>query len=264
MGGRSANQNPIRIFYFMEDLKWFSNVPSRYLIAKDISSTQKLLIGLISGLSNIKGYCFASNDYFSELLNVNKATISQAITDLEKKEYISRVIYRNDKQQVEQRILMLRLDKFSNIPLSEKLDTLPQKNDIPPLENLKDNIKINRKINNNNINTELFFLSEEWKELWEGWVEYKKTEHRDKFKSINTEQLALNNLVKISKERIEVARKIVSLSIINRWKGLFEIKEEEKKNKLEVYIDKFEEAKRYINERNNRSQENNEVKRLSL
>jgi hypothetical protein len=123
----------------------------------------------------------------------------------------------------------------------------------------KDNIQINNK------DKELAFLSEDWKDLWEHWVEYKKTEHRDKFKSKNTEQLALNNLVKISKERIEVARKIVSLSIINRWKGLFEIKEEEqKKNKLEVYIDKFEEAKRYINERNNRSQEDNEVKRLPL
>jgi hypothetical protein len=123
----------------------------------------------------------------------------------------------------------------------------------------KDNIQINNK------DKELAFLSEDWKDLWEHWVEYKKTEHRDKFKSKNTEQLALNNLVKISKERIEVARKIVSLSIINRWKGLFEIKEDEqKKNKLEVYIDKFEEAKRYINERNNRSQEDNEVKRLPL
>jgi hypothetical protein len=99
--------------------------------------------------------------------------------------------------------------------------------------------------------------------LWEHWVEYKKTEHRDKFKSKNTEQLALNNLVKISKERIEVARKIVSLSIINRWKGLFEIKEE-KKDKLEQYQDWFEDTKNYLNARNNTSEADNEVKRLSL
>ena len=127
----------------MEDLKWFSNIPTRYLIARDISSTQKLLIGLISGLSSLKGYCFASNEYFSELLGINKATISHAISDLEKKEYLTRVIYRNDKQQVEQRILMLRLDKFSDIPIPKKLNTLPQKNDIPTYENLKDNIKNN-------------------------------------------------------------------------------------------------------------------------
>jgi hypothetical protein len=121
----------------------------------------------------------------------------------------------------------------------------------------KDNIQINNK------DKELAFLSEDWKDLWEHWVEYKKTEHRDKFKSKNTEQLALNNLVKISKERIEVARKIVSLSIINRWKGLFEIKEE-KKDKLEQYQDWFEDTKNYLNARNNTSEADNEIKRLSL
>jgi hypothetical protein len=249
----------------MDNLNWAAVIPCRYLLATDISSTQKLLIGLISGLSNVKGYCFASNEYLGNCLNISKVSVSHAVSDLEKKGYFGRVIYRNDKQQIEQRILVLILDKKNDIPIVENIDTLYPKNDIPIVENLKDNIKINRKINNNNIKTDFFYISEEWKELWEQWTEYKKEEHKDKFKSQKSEQLALNNLVKISKERIEVARKIVSLSIINRWKGLFEIKEEEqKKNKLEVYIDKFEEAKRYINERNNRSQEDNEVKRLSL
>jgi hypothetical protein len=249
----------------MDNLNWAAVIPCRYLLATDISSTQKLLIGLISGLSNVKGYCFASNEYLGNCLNISKVSVSHAVSDLEKKGYLGRVIYRNDKQQIEQRILVLILDKKNDIPIVENIDTLYPKNDIPIVENLKDNIKINRNINNNNIKTDFFYISEEWKELWEEWTEYKKEEHKDKFKSQKSEQLALNNLVKISKERIEVARKIVSLSIINRWKGLFEIKEEEqKKNKLEVYIDKFEEAKRYINERNNRSQEDNEVKRLSL
>jgi hypothetical protein len=123
----------------------------------------------------------------------------------------------------------------------------------------KDNIQINNK------DKELAFLSEDWKDLWEHWVEYKKTEHRDKFKSKNTEQLALNNLVKISKERIEIARKIVSLSIINRWKGLFEMKEENKpKDKMQQYLDHFEQAKREINGTNYTSEADNQIKRLSL
>lgn len=123
----------------------------------------------------------------------------------------------------------------------------------------KDNIQINNK------DKELAFLSEDWKELWEHWVEYKKTEHRDKFKSKNTEQLALNNLVKISKEQIEIARKIVSLSIINRWKGLFEIKEEQKKkDKMQQYIDHFEQVKRELNGTNYTSETDNPLERLSL
>ena len=249
----------------MDNLNWAAVIPCRYLLATDISSTQKLLIGLISGLSNVKGYCFASNEYLGNCLNISKVSVSHAVSDLEKKGYLGRVIYRNDKQQIEQRILVLILDKKNDIPIVENLDPLYPKNDIGIVENLKDNIKNNRKINNNNINTDFVFISEEWKELWEQWTEYKKEEHRDKFKSQKSEQLALNNLVKISKERIEVARKIVSLSIINRWKGLFEIKEEEKKkNKIEQYQDWLEGAKNYINGKNNISEADNEVKRLSL
>jgi hypothetical protein len=249
----------------MDNLNWAAVIPCRYLLATDISSTQKLLIGLISGLSNVKGYCFASNEYLGNCLNISKVSVSHAVSDLEKKGYLGRVIYRNDKQQIEQRILVLILDKKNDIPIVENLDPLYPKNDIGIVENLKDNIKNNRKINNNNINTDFVFISEEWKELWEQWTEYKKEEHRDKFKSQKSEQIAINNLVKISKERIEVARKIVSLSIINRWKGLFEIKEEEKKkNKIEQYQDWLEGAKNYINGKNNISEADNEVKRLSL
>lgn len=247
----------------MDDLKWFSNVPSRYLIAKDISSTQKLLIGLISGLSNIKGYCFASNEYFSDLLSVNKATISQAISDLEKKEYITRVIYRNEKKQVEQRILMLRLDKFSDIPLPEKLNTLPKKNDIPPSKNLKDNIKDNNKINNNINNKEITFFSLEWEELWNDWIQYKKEEHNDKFKSKNTEQVAVNHLVKLSNKDIDIAKEIVNYSIANKYKGLFELKTKPKtENKLSQYTNWLDELNN--NHQDSASETNSQVKRLSL
>ena len=250
----------------MDDLKWFSNVPSRYLIAKDISSTQKLLIGLISGLSNIKGYCFASNEYFSDLLSVNKATISQAISDLEKKEYITRVIYRNEKQQVEQRILMLRLDKFSDIPLPEKLNTLPKKNYIPPSKNLKDNSKNNNKINNNNNkDKELLFFSSEWELLWNLWIQYKKEEHNDKFKSKNTEQVAVNHLVKLSNKDIDIAKEIVNYSIANKYKGLFELKKSintKPNDKLTQYQEWY--ADIIDNHENPRSQELPEIKKLGF
>lgn len=136
---------------------WAAVIPSRYIIAKDINSTQKLLIGLISSLSNLKGYCFASNEYLAELLDINKNTVSALITDLEKKNYLGRVIYRNDKQQVEQRILIINFDKHlpleNKIPPLENHDPLPLKNEIPPLENLKDNMYINNKVNNKINNT---------------------------------------------------------------------------------------------------------------
>jgi hypothetical protein len=136
---------------------WAAVIPSRYLIAKDINSTQKLLIGLISSLSNLKGYCFASNEYLADLVNVNKGTVSALITDLEKKNYIGRAIYRNDKQQVEQRILIVNFERHlsseNESPTIEGDNTLPNKNLIPIIEKLKDNMYINNKGNNKINNT---------------------------------------------------------------------------------------------------------------
>ena len=202
----------------MENMNWAAVIPARIILAKDITSTQKLLLGLISSLSNLKGYCFASNDYLAKLLDSSKVTISHSISDLEAKGYIGRIIYRNDKQQVEQRILTIVLDKFTDIPLSENEYPLPLKKDIPLSENYKDNSKKNNKVNINN--KELDFFSLEWEELWNLGIQYKKEEHNDKFKSKNTEQVAVNHLVKLSNKDIDIAKEIVNYSIANKYKLL--------------------------------------------
>ena len=132
----------------MTDLNWAAVIPAKFLISKDITSTQKLLLGLISSLSNLKGYCFASNEYLADLLDVSKTTVSQAISDLETKGYLGRIIYRNDKKEIEQRILTIIMDRKNDIPISENHNTLPLKNDIPISENRKENNKINNNINN--------------------------------------------------------------------------------------------------------------------
>jgi hypothetical protein len=166
-----------------ENHNWAAVIPCRYLMSKDINSTQKLLIGLVSSLSNLKGYCFASNDYLAECLNISKITVSQLISDLEKKGYFGRIIYRNDKKQVEQRVLVLILDKHlpleSDITMMENNDTLPLNFNIPPIENRKDNIKVNSNINikNNSIIPTLemvedYFSEKERPELAESFFDF--------------------------------------------------------------------------------------------
>jgi len=166
-----------------ENHNWAAVIPCRYLMSKDINSTQKLLIGLVSSLSNLKGYCFASNDYLAECLNISKITVSQLVSDLEKKGYFGRIIYRNDKKQVEQRVLVLILDKHlpleNDIPMVENNDTLPLNFNIPPIENRKDNIKVNSNINikNNSIiptmeMVEDYFAEKERPELAESFFDF--------------------------------------------------------------------------------------------
>ena len=94
-------------------------------------------------------------------------------------------------------------------------------------EDINKDIIVNKeKTQKNKIEKEpLVFISTEWELLWQGWADYKKTEHRDGYKSAKTEQVAINKLVEMSGGDLTKAQEIVKQSIANRWKGLFTIKQ---------------------------------------
>ena len=128
------------------------------------------------------------------------------------------------------------------------------------MENENENINENR---NRNV---LVYPSFEFQNLWEEWIEYKKVEHKDRYKSPKTEQTAINNLIKLCNGDIRIAEEIVNNSIANKYKGLFKVNNQTQapKNKLDQYQDWFEDTKNYLNARNNTSEADNEIKRLSL
>ena len=66
----------------------YVQVPMVVLADVNISSTAKLLMGLITTLSMKDGYCYANNRYLSNLLKVSKRTITSSITALRRKKYI--------------------------------------------------------------------------------------------------------------------------------------------------------------------------------
>lgn len=109
---------------------WYAVIPAEILLDKTLSSTQKLLIALISNLSNAKGYCYASNSYLAECLNLTAKTISDNVTLLENKGIIVRDIIRNPKtQQIERRQLRIKaLPLIFRMPIRKNRDTPPPKN----------------------------------------------------------------------------------------------------------------------------------------
>ena len=66
----------------------YVEVPMIVLIDEDISSTSKLLMGLITTLTMKEGFCYASNKYLSNLLKVSRRTITSCISSLKRKNYI--------------------------------------------------------------------------------------------------------------------------------------------------------------------------------
>lgn len=66
----------------------YIEVPVVVLLDEDLSTTTKLLMGLITTLSMQEGFCFASNRYLSNLMKVSRRTITSCIASLRKKNYI--------------------------------------------------------------------------------------------------------------------------------------------------------------------------------
>lgn len=110
---------------------WFAVIPAEILLSKKLSSTKKLLIALISNLSNQKGFCFASNQYLSECLSISKTTISTLLTELENEKYLKRKIERNKKKEIISRALILNFAP----PILKNQKT-------PILKNQKENNKV--------------------------------------------------------------------------------------------------------------------------
>ncbi len=96
------------------------------------------------------------------------------------------------------------------------------------MENEDDNKNINK------IDKEISVLfNESFIQEWKKWINYKKKEHGDVFKSEDTELESIMHLHKISNQSVDEAKEIISLSISNRWKGLFKLKKENRSHQTE-------------------------------
>lgn len=87
----------------------FSVVKTQVLLCKEINNTEKLAIALIEGLSNEKGYCFASNAYIADALGVSERQVQNVIKRLEDIGIMGRVMLIG-KLGISHRALTVNLD----------------------------------------------------------------------------------------------------------------------------------------------------------
>ena len=89
-------------------------MPSEILINDKLSDKEKIILSMIIYLSKDKGYCFATNNYFSDILNVTVVSVSRIINSLKKKNYIKiNMNYKSNSKEIENRQI---------IPLKEVTD----------------------------------------------------------------------------------------------------------------------------------------------
>ncbi len=145
----------------MEKPNYYSIIPANVRYDKDLMANAKLLYGEITALCNDNGVCWAGNEYFANLYEVSKETISRWISQLKKKGYIYiKIFYKSETKEIDKRIISLV--KFDNqYPIDENVNTYCQNNQsnilltktsIPYLQNNQEGIDKNVKENITSIN----------------------------------------------------------------------------------------------------------------
>ncbi len=85
---------------------YYAVIPATVRYDNNVVPGAKLLYGEITALCNEKGYCWATNDYFSRLYSVSKRTISTWIKSLCDAGYISaEFVLDNESKKVKVRCL---------------------------------------------------------------------------------------------------------------------------------------------------------------
>ena len=84
----------------MEQKSYYAILPAYVRYDKELSSTAKLLYAEITALCNEKGYCWATNQYFSDLYNVSDRQIRNLLKVLVDKNYIKIIIEQNTKRRI--------------------------------------------------------------------------------------------------------------------------------------------------------------------
>jgi hypothetical protein len=118
---------------------WYAVITADVLYDKTLTSRQKILVAVISNLSNEKGYCFASNNYLAEICNTSIRSIQRDLNVLEGL-YIGKVMHLKSNGEVDYRALT---PMSSVSPPHDKFVTTPHDKDViynNKLYNNKNNI----------------------------------------------------------------------------------------------------------------------------
>ena len=128
-----------------EKPNYYAIIPADVRYDPKLTSTEKLLYGEITSLTQKTGECWASNKYFANLYDVEPQSISRMIKHLTEREHITyRIVYKENKKEIEKRII--------SIPINKNVNTYYQKCYEGINKNVKRGINKNVKENNTSIN----------------------------------------------------------------------------------------------------------------
>lgn len=120
---------------------YYAIVPANVRYDPNLCANSKLLYGEITALCNEKGYCWASNQYFADLYDVSKITVSRWVSSLEKRNYIRiDFTYKEDSKEIESRRIWI-VDPFKIPNIKNNNNTEEAMDSVKKEEKYKEEIK---------------------------------------------------------------------------------------------------------------------------
>lgn len=146
----------------MEHPSYYSILTADVRYDKRLKPNEKLLFSEITALSNKRGYCNASNNYFAQLYDVTTVTASNWVKHLKDRGYIDVEMIYDGKQIKERRIFV------NNTPIKENFNTPKEKFEDPIKKKFKGGVKKKFKENNTRYNntSKNKQLEEDFEKLW--------------------------------------------------------------------------------------------------
>ena len=196
----------------------YINIPIEIWHLSELHPNERVLLAEVASFKE----CFAGNDHFAKLLNVSEATARGYIYNLVKRGYLIREGSRYNRR--------LRKSAQTNAQNSANECVNPRRRVRKSTQTSAQNSAHTNTYTNTPTITStkstparagvvLPYESEKFREAWAEWLEYKRTDHRFKYKTAQSEQRALMTLA--NEYTTETAAiEAIHRAIANGYKGL--------------------------------------------
>jgi len=200
-------------------------IPPEIWTLDNLSFAERILMSEIKKLAETDKGCFASNQYFSDLLGCSKESVKKYLKTLKDGGYIEILT------ETTSRKIVYSMGKI--LPPLGKILPTPQVKSYPPLgknlpptiyiENTSKEITSIGASQSSALEIVFPFTSNEFKTIWREWIAERR-ERKLKRYTPRGEQAQLHRLQKISNDDEETAKAIIRESIAQGYQGLFPLK----------------------------------------
>lgn len=117
-------------------------LPPRVRYDEALSPTAKLLFCEIMAMTDVKGFCWATNRYLAGLMRISKVHVGRLLNELTERGYITSEILRSEAGEVTERHIFVTDQAMATMtPIYKNVDTPTVENvDTPTHKNVEENI----------------------------------------------------------------------------------------------------------------------------